>query len=113
GDVEDAEAWFRDSLRIRLRVGARSRIAQSLEGLAAATACPEIAARMYGFADALREAVGAPRHPFDVPVHDAGVARLLAELGEDRLRREREAGRGWTQDEAAAAALVGPGTLSE
>ncbi|HEY7202374.1 MAG TPA: tetratricopeptide repeat protein [Candidatus Dormibacteraeota bacterium] len=113
GDVEDAEAWFRDSLRIRLRVGARSRIAQSLEGLAAATACPEIAARMYGFADALRETVGAPRHPFDVPLHDAGVARLRAELGEDRLRREREAGRGWTQDEAASAALGGPGTLSE
>jgi len=107
GRADVAAARFADGLRIRLRMGARGRMPQSFEGVAVAVAArhPERGARLLGFAEALREAVGAPRHPFGQPVYEAALAELRAALGEEGLRREWEAGRALSPEEAAAAAL--------
>jgi hypothetical protein len=66
----------------------------------------ERAARLLGFAEALREAVGSPRHPFGQPQYDHALAELRDALGDGGLRREWEAGRALSLEEAAAAALA-------
>jgi len=80
---------------------------QSFEGVAVAVAArhPERGARLLGFAEALRETVGAPRHPFGQPVYEQALADLRRALGDDGLRGELDAGRALSLEEAAATAL--------
>jgi predicted ATPase len=108
GCTEEAEARFADGLRIRLRVGARGRMPQSIEGVAVAVAArrPECAARLLGFAEVLREEVGSPRHPFGQAVYEHALVELREALGDDGLQREWEAGKALSLEEAAATALA-------
>ena len=106
GRRDQAGRCYRQSLRIRLGAGVRSRIAQSLEGVAATASDTVCAARLFGCANAVREAVGAPRHPEAEPVFDQALADLRQAMGEEPLRREMEAGRALSIEEACAIALA-------
>jgi tetratricopeptide (TPR) repeat protein len=105
GHRDEAGGCFRESLRIRLGVGARSRIAGSLEGVAATAVDAVLAARLLGFADAVREAARSPRHPENQPMYEQAMAELRGTLGEEPLRREMEVGRALSLQEACAMAL--------
>ena len=64
------------------------------------------AARLFGCASAVSEAVGAPRHPEAEPVCHQALAELRQAMGEELLRREMETGRALSIEEACAMALA-------
>src|SRR3954468_18217296 len=66
---------------------------------------PEQAARLWGAAEALREAIGAPMHPVDRVWHEQTLPLARATLGERALTLAWEEGRGMTA-ELALAGLV-------
>ena len=104
---EAAAGRYREALRIRLGLGARIGIAQSLEGAATTATDPTLAARLFGCASAIREELGAPRHPEEEPEYEEALAELRQALGEDRFGREVRAGRALQLEKACAAALAG------
>jgi predicted ATPase/DNA-binding XRE family transcriptional regulator len=106
GRRDQAARCYRQGLRIRFEAGVHSRIAQSLEGVAATDSDAVCAARLLGCANAVREAVGAPRHPEAEHVCHEALAELRQALGEELLRREMEAGRALSIEEACAMALA-------
>lgn len=106
GHRDTAGRRYRDALRIRVGVGARNRIAQSLEGVAATMSDERYAARLFGCADSVRDAVGAPRKPEEEPVYERALAELRNALGEDSLRQAMEAGRALSLEAACALVLA-------
>jgi predicted ATPase/DNA-binding XRE family transcriptional regulator len=107
GDHDAAASRYRQALRIRLESGARDRIAQSLEGAAATLTDPALAARLFGCANAVRQAIGAPRHPGEESEYEQALTRVRQEVGEGVFQREMLAGRALPLEEACAAALAG------
>ena len=105
GDRDEAGGCYRESLRIRLGVGARSRIAGSLEGVAGTAVDAVRAVRLLGFANAVREAACSPRHPENQPMYEQAMAELRQALGENLLCREMEVGRALPPEQACAMAL--------
>jgi DNA-binding NarL/FixJ family response regulator len=71
------------------------------------TGQPERAARLYGAAEALREAIGIPLPPYHRPEYEREVAVTREALGEDRFAAAYAAGRALSIDEAVAEALAG------
>ena len=82
-------------------------IASVLEGLAgvAADDQAEPAARLFGAAEALRAAIGAPLAPSERADYDRYVAATCAALGQEAFTAAWEAGRALSLDEAVAWAL--------
>jgi hypothetical protein len=73
-------------LVIRHALGDRSGIARSLEGLAAVVATlgsPLRSGRIWGTAERLREEIGSPLPPNELPHYDRSVAAARATLGDD------------------------------
>jgi predicted ATPase/class 3 adenylate cyclase/uncharacterized protein HemY len=86
GDYGAARALLEEGLAIFRALGHKLGIAQNLEGLAAlavAQAHSERAARLFGAAEGLREATGAPLPPADRAEHDRPVAAVRTALGEE------------------------------
>jgi hypothetical protein len=106
GDPDAAANRYRQPLGLRLGLGARDRIAQSLEGAAATLTDPALAARLFGCAKAVWQAIGAPRHPEEEPGCEQALTRLGQVLGEGVFQREMLAGRALPLEEACAAALA-------
>jgi non-specific serine/threonine protein kinase len=107
GDIERAAALQEEGLQLDLALGNRHGVAASLEGIAGvlvAARRPAAAARLYGAARALREALGAPVPPGDLDDYDRDVADARAQLGEAAFAAAWEAGRTMTVQEAAAEA---------
>ena len=97
GDLVAARSCFVESLRLAVSIEDKESIAFALEGaagVAAASQDGERAARLWGAADALRDAIGTPRPPStgadDVA---ADLARTRAELGEEAFDQAWRAGR--------------------
>jgi tetratricopeptide (TPR) repeat protein len=94
GQPERARGLARQSLAERRQSADRQGLAESFETLAAllvAGDAPNLeqAARLFGLAEALRAAIGAPRPAVDEPSYSAAVAELrrqLAERGPDGLQ---------------------------
>ena len=112
GDHAAARAHQAEALALLQEVGtrglARELTAYALEGLAAAAGAegrPERAVRLFGAADALREALGTPLHPAHRAELERGVAAARAALGEGAFAASWEAGRALSLEEAIAAAL--------
>jgi tetratricopeptide (TPR) repeat protein len=85
GNYGVARALLEESLTICRELGHKRDIAQNLEGLAAvavAQAQSERAARLFGAAEGLREAMGAPLPPAVRAGHDRSVAASRTALGE-------------------------------
>jgi len=102
-DYERAAALYHESLALWSSWGARRGIAGCLEGiagLALARGKPADAARLYAAADALREAVGAPRPPRSRTAHEEAIGTLRRQLGEDAFAAPWTEGRGLTLEQA-------------
>jgi len=111
GDLAAARQQFEEGLALSREMGERRAIAQWLEGLAelsGAEGRDTGAARLYGSAEALREAIGAPQPPSDRERHAGVQSRARAALGEKALAAAWDAGRALSVDEAVAYALAPP-----
>src|SRR5207249_10234786 len=100
---------WEESLVNNRELGHKRGIVQNLEGLAAvavAQAQSERAARLFGTAEGLREAIGAPLPPADRAEHDRSVAAVRTALGEAAFAAAWAAGRGLSLEDALRAALA-------
>lgn len=117
-DIAQARSFLRESLTIQQELENRSGMADALEPialLAAAEELPdssretqaEMAARLLGAAQALREAIGAPLPPSRRPNVELAVAGARAVLGEDRFNSLLQEGRAMPLEKAVSSALEG------
>ena len=108
GRIDEAEAEYRESIRGWQRTGNRGAVANQLESFASvalARGDGARAARLYGAAEALREASESRMTPAEREEYDAQIARLRSETDEGILGSAWAAGRVMTSDEAVAFAL--------
>src|SRR5205807_9482260 len=106
GDLGPARALLDESLALFRELGHKLEIARDVEGLAAvavAQAQCERAARLFGAAEGLREAMGAPLPPADRAEHDRSVAAVRAALVEEAFAAAWAAGRAMPLEEAIRA----------
>jgi len=86
GDYTFARTLYEDSLTIAQEIGDKELIASGLEGLASVVAVqgkPAWATRLWGTAEALRDAIGAPLQPVEQADYDHAVAAVRSVLGEE------------------------------
>jgi len=106
GDMADAQRQYQESLAMLFEWNvAKENVAASLEGLAALEAgqgAPSVAARLWGAAAALREAIGAPIYPVYRASYEQAVAQIRAMLGEQAFRTAWAEGRSMTPEQALA-----------
>jgi predicted ATPase/class 3 adenylate cyclase len=110
GDDAEARELMRESLRVHQQVGTKWNMAQSLErfaGLAVAQGRPERAARLFGAAEALRIALGAPLPPGERADYERDVAAARAQLDEATLAAAWAEGRAMSLEQSIAEALEG------
>ncbi len=111
GDYTLAPSLFYESLTIGQEIDAKPDIAEVLKemaGLAAAQDELERAARLWGVAEALREAIGAPLPPDERPDYEREVAAVRARLGEAAFAAAWQEGRALSFEKALALALAPP-----
>jgi predicted ATPase/class 3 adenylate cyclase len=111
GEYGRARACYRESLVWLQKRRDMPRVAVGLEGLAqvaAAEGDAEEAARLFGTAGALREAIGSPLAPVDRAEYDRSVAAVRAVLGEVAFAAAWAAGRAMSLEQATALALQQP-----
>ena len=109
GDYAAARACYEESLAIGREVGDNLSIGFSLEELAAVVAVqedPAWAARLWGAAEALREAMGTPIPPVYRTDHDRSVAAARAQLGEKVFAAAWAQGRLMSPEQALAAQVM-------
>jgi predicted ATPase/DNA-binding CsgD family transcriptional regulator len=110
GDHDRAEALHRESLVLVVDLGDRRRTVACLEGLAAAASTrgqAERAARLFGAADALREAAGVTLPPPHRAIRAPRVAAVRAALRPEVFESAWAAGRGMSLEQAVRHALQG------
>jgi hypothetical protein len=109
GEPARALALFRESLSLRKEMGTRRGIAESLEGLTAMAAETEgdyrKAARLFGAAEALRQAIGAPVPFVERADYDRNTAAVRAQLDEATFNAAWVEGRAMTMEQAIAYTL--------
>jgi predicted ATPase len=111
GDYALAPPLFYESLTIGQEIDAKPDMAEALKevaGLAAAQGEFKRAARLWGVAEALREAIGAPLPPDERPDYEREVAHVRAQLDEAAFKAAWQEGRVMTLEEAVAFALASP-----
>jgi predicted ATPase/Tfp pilus assembly protein PilF/DNA-binding SARP family transcriptional activator len=108
GDYATARALYKESLTLRRELEDKRGTATSLEELGSLIAVegePAHAALLWGAAEALREAIGAPRSPFEQPRYEGAVAAARAGLDAAAFAARWEEGRAMTLENAIAYAL--------
>ncbi len=114
GDLTFARTLYEESLAMARELDHKEFIAIGLEGVAAVIAAqgdPAEAARLWGTAEALREALGAPLPPVERADYDLAVAAVRNQLGEGVFISTWQEGRLLTVDQALqriAASLPSP-----
>jgi ATP/maltotriose-dependent transcriptional regulator MalT len=107
GDAAAARRLYQESLTLLLECKVyQEDVAASMEGMAALEAGqgePLSAARLWGAAEALREAIGAPMHPVHRASNEQAIALARAELGERAFAAAWAEGRLITPEQALAA----------
>jgi predicted ATPase/DNA-binding CsgD family transcriptional regulator len=107
GDAATARRLYQESLTLLFACNVyKESVAASLEGLAALEAgqeAPSQATRLWGAAEALREAVGAPMYPVDRANYEHARALARVRLGEQAFRAAWAEGRLLTPQQALAA----------
>jgi hypothetical protein len=99
---------FTEGIAILHGLGSRPDVIESLEGLAnvaAATAAPQRAARLWGAADALRGETGNARLVHESIAHERQVKPVRMTLGAGAFDQAREEGRVMSLDDAVRYAL--------
>lgn len=106
GRKDDAIAPLRESLELARSIGDRDDIAWGLQltGVAHSERRPELAAHLFGAAEALRETLGGKLEGIELALHQRGLA-ALAVLKPETLTTAWSAGRELTPDAAAELAL--------
>jgi predicted ATPase len=110
GNWGAAQALFRESLAMKRDFGDRDGSAWSLEGLAGVAAAQEQAdraARLFGAAEAVREAIGAPAPVPERVDYEGSKAAVRDALGEEAFAAAWAAGRTQTWEQAIEEALGG------
>jgi len=105
GDYAAARAICQESLTIRREVGDKRDIPFSLEGLADVVAVhgdPAWAVRLWGMAEALREAMGYPHAPVDYDDYEHSVATARTLLGKKAFAAAWAEGRTMTPEQELA-----------
>jgi DNA-binding CsgD family transcriptional regulator/tetratricopeptide (TPR) repeat protein len=113
GEAARARALYERSLPVLRKLNSWEFLIPGLEGLASLEAGqgdPAWAARLWGAAEALREAIGAPMAPVDRPNYERAVTAVRAQLGENAFATAWAKGRAMTPEQALAAR--GPATVS-
>jgi hypothetical protein len=108
-DHPRAVALYQESLVLQAEVGDLRGIAWSLERMAAVPVAwqwPEQAARLFGAADAARDAAGLPLPPAGRDWYDHAVAEVRDRLGEAAFRAAWAAGRALPLPRAIAEAIA-------
>jgi predicted ATPase/DNA-binding CsgD family transcriptional regulator len=108
GDFAAARERYRQSLALGQEVGDKRVIAERLEELAwvaCAERQPELAVRLFGAAEVLRETIGAPMPPANRAQYDRSVDLARAQVGDVRLAAMWAHGRALPLEQAIAAAL--------
>ena len=108
-DPTGAATLFEVSLTIWQKLGNTRGVASCLAGLAGIAVLrgdPERATRLYGAADAARQAGGGVVEPTDRAVHDGGIAQAQAALGEAGYAAAWAAGRAQPTRQMIAEALA-------
>jgi predicted ATPase/class 3 adenylate cyclase/DNA-binding CsgD family transcriptional regulator len=106
GDYAAARAFYEESLAIGREVGDNLSIAFYLEGLADVVALqgePAWAAQLWGAAESLREAMGAPIPPVYRAVYERSVAATRTQLDEKAFTAAWAEGRMMTPEQALGA----------
>jgi len=96
GDDGQARALLKESLSLFGELGDKAGIADSLEGLAEVArvqGLPGPAAQLFGAAEAVREAIGAPLPPLERTPYAQAVASVRAHVGEDAFAAAWQEGR--------------------
>lgn len=110
GDYVAARANYEKSLAIMIELDDRWFIAACLEGLAIVAAQNTIgesfasalwAARLWGTAEALREAIGVPLRSFERAINEWGIAKVRGQLGEESFATAWAEGRAMTPAEVS------------
>jgi predicted ATPase/ribosome-binding protein aMBF1 (putative translation factor)/Tfp pilus assembly protein PilF len=108
GDYQLAMEYLRESLSLFQKLGERRGIAECLVELAGTVFMKGRAldaVRLYGAAEALRDAVGAPLEPAQLADYERTVAAVRVQLGEPAFTAAWAAGRAMRLDEAIALAM--------
>jgi len=110
GSIDEADAEYRRTIRGWQQTGNRGAVANQLESLAftaLATGGGDRAARLFGAAEALREASGDPMTAPERVEYEAEVARLRGLLDPETLAGAWAAGRAMTAAAAVDLAVTG------
>lgn len=111
GDQQQAEVLHRESLALSRQLGDKLVAAEALDGLAcSASGDAERVARLFGAAEALREAVGYRQEPREHALREPCLAAVRPRLTEARWDAVWAEGRGLGFEEAIAYALEKPRT---
>jgi ATP/maltotriose-dependent transcriptional regulator MalT len=106
GDAASARHLYQESLTLLFECKVyKEDIAASLEGLAAleeGQGKPGQAARLWGAAETLREAIGAPMHPVSRASYEHALAHARTALDEQAFRLAWAEGRAMTPEQALA-----------
>jgi tetratricopeptide (TPR) repeat protein len=108
GDAAQAAALHKESLLLARQMGYLPLAAGALEGHAEADAAQgqfALAARLFGAAEVLREAIGAPLYAHYHAIRDLALAGVRAALGEEAFTTASTEGRAMTLDKAIAEVL--------
>jgi non-specific serine/threonine protein kinase len=108
GDDKSADGYCREALTLFNQLGNRGAITFCLEGLAgvAGAQCqPVRAARLFGSADALREAVSFPLTPDNLAYHQRFVSIAQSQIDGALFRKSLDEGRAMSFEQAVAYAL--------
>ncbi len=108
GAYAQADAQLRESLALFWGLGDKRNSAECLEGLAQVAATQgkgEVAARLLGNAETLREAAGAPVPPYDRERYAATVSAVRAQLDSATFPTAWAEGRAMSLEQAVAYAL--------
>jgi DNA-binding CsgD family transcriptional regulator len=119
GDSTRAQALYEQGVGVARRAGDQRMITSGLEGLAAAISAQgnhAWAAHLWGAAEALREAIGAPLPPVERAPYDRAVAATRKQYGEQAFATAWAEGRTLSPEQALATqgqvVLPAPGELS-
>jgi predicted ATPase/class 3 adenylate cyclase/DNA-binding CsgD family transcriptional regulator len=114
GDYVTARALYEESLAIAREGGFKWHIALSLEGLAGVVAAqrnPTWAARLWGAAESLRDALGSPIPPVERAFYERSFAATRTQLGEKIFAAAWAEGRTMTPEQVLVA--QGPETTHQ
>jgi len=107
-DYPEARKAFAESLQIgrtRSIPWLASTDLEGLAGVAAGQGDPELAARLYGAACAIRASCGTPVRPSHKDMYDRGVTAAKAILGEEEFARAHQQGRTTSAEQIISEAL--------